>query len=118
MNAPSLFDVLPPKRAATLEETRLTRQQTQVLLALVDKQAGDPVGSNAFELQAWMQDRKRDYGIERNAIGSRFKELGRDFGFVVEVGRRHVNTTGRGEKVFAPTADGVAWARTRQEAAA
>lgn len=109
----TLWDTLPPRRAATIEETRLRDQQTLVLEALVDMQRRDPRGANAFELQSWMRDRGIDRGIERNAIGSRFRELDKWFGFVVLVGERHA-LTGQPEKVYAPTLDGVAWVEMRK----
>lgn len=111
---PSLFDVLPPKRAATLEETRLRDQQILVLEALVDAQVKDPIGHHAFGLQSWLRDRGRDRGIERNAVSSRLHELDKWFGFVVKVDDRHA-PTGKPEKCYAPTADGAEWVRLRRE---
>lgn len=116
MSAPTLFDILPPRRAATLEETRLSSQRILVLEALVDMQRRDPRGANAFELQSWMRDRGIDQGIERNAVSSRFSELDKWYGFVLKVDDRP-GPTDKPEQVYAPTADGVAWVQMRRAAA-
>ena len=115
-DALTLFDVLPPRRAATLEETRLRAQQIQVLEALVDMQSKEPRGGCPSEIQSWLMDRGLDRGIQRNAISSRCAELIEWYGFVVKVGDRHA-MTGKPQHVYAPTADGYAWVQARRAAA-
>lgn len=114
--APTLFETLPPRRAATLEETRLRDQQILVLEALVDMQRRDPRGANPSEVQTWLMAHDIDRGIQRNAISSRCAELDEWYGFVVQVGERHA-VTGKAQHVYAPTADGVAWVQQRRAVA-
>lgn len=112
---PTLFplaDPFPP-----LDEIRLIRQRLLVFETLCDMQRRDPRGANAFELQAWLIARGSDHGIQRNAVSSRFNELESiDYGFVECVGERTA-PTGKGEKVYAPTARGLEWRRLQAEAA-
>lgn len=110
----SLLSVLPKKRAATLEATRMGEQRALVLEALVELQGSDPVGHNAFRIQGWLHDKGLLPNIQRNAVSSRLAELATDYGFVLLVGRDHVNDTGQMEQRFVPTADGVEWVRIQQ----
>lgn len=109
----SLFPADPP--LPSLDDVRVVGQRLQVFETLCEMQRRDPRGANAFELQAWLTSRGLDRGIERNAIGSRFRELQKQ-GLVEQVAERQA-PTGKPEKVFAPTARGMEW-RNRKAAAA
>ena len=110
MTQASLFDYAPTtaraartdgptqKAAAKAMSGHILRDQQAIVL---EATAGCGVrGANAHEVQTWLRDRGRT-APERNAVGSRFRELSEKG--LVRLDRTRPGPTGQPEKVYVAT---------------
>lgn len=89
------------KAAAKAMCGHILREQQAIVLEAV---AGREIhGANAHEVQTWLRDRGRN-APERNAVGSRFRELAEKG--LVRLDRTRPGPTGQPEKVYRATEDG------------